>query len=131
MKHRLDRVNEVLKRELGELIQREFTFAAKLVTIQQVDVTHDLKSAHVYVGIIGAEAERREALGQLRDARVRLQQELSKRVVLKFTPHLHFKADVAIERGTRVLGILEQLQLPPDDLLGEDEDEPEPDEKRD
>jgi ribosome-binding factor A len=128
MKHRLDRVNEVLKRELGDLVQREFSFAAKLVTVQQVDVTPDLKHAHVYVGVIGSDAERREAIGQLADARVRLQQELSKRVVLKYTPHLHFKGDEAIERGTRVLTILEELQLPEEDDT--DEQEPGQDENR-
>ncbi len=127
MKHRLDRVNQVLKRELGELIQREFSFAAKLVTVQQVDVTPDLKHAHVYVGVIGSPAERREALEQLGGARVRLQQDLAKRVVLKYTPHLHFKGDEAIERGTRVLTILEELQLPEDDEAAEQE--PGPDEQ--
>lgn len=123
MKHRLERVNEVLKRELGDLLQREFTFTAKLVTVQAVDVTPDLKHAHVFVGVIGTEAERRAALTQLHDQRPRLQQELSKRVVTKFTPHLHFKFDEAVERGTRVLSILEQLEIPPDEEPEDSEEE--------
>ena len=53
MKHRLLRVNELLKRELSSLIAREITFENALVTINQVDVTPDLKSAHVYVSILG------------------------------------------------------------------------------
>ena len=53
MKHRLPRVNELIKRELGELFTRELSFPAKLVTIQEVDVTPDLKHAHVFVSIIG------------------------------------------------------------------------------
>lgn len=125
-KHRLERVNEVIKRELGDLIQREFTFAAKLVTVQQVDVTPDLKHAHVFIGVIGSEEERRAAITQLRDQRPRLQQELSKRVVIKYTPHLHFKLDEALERGTRVLNILEGLEIPADEEgEGDGEDEAE------
>ena len=43
MKHRLLRVNELLKRELSSLIAREITFEGALVTVNQVDVTPDLK----------------------------------------------------------------------------------------
>src|SRR5215213_6570660 len=112
MKNRLDRVNEVLKRELSELIQREITFPAKLVTVQQVDVTPNLKQAHVYVSMIGSDDEQRASMAQLHGHRSILQNELSKRVVLKYTPHLHFRLDESVERGTRILGILEQLDLP-------------------
>jgi ribosome-binding factor A len=122
MKHRLDRVNEVLKRELGDLIRREITFTAKLVTVQQVDITPDLKHAHVFISIIGTEEEQHAAMAQLHDHRLPLQAELSKRVVLKYTPQLHFKLDASVERGLRVLSILEELDLPPEPPAG-----PEPD----
>jgi ribosome-binding factor A len=123
-KHRLERVNEVLKRELGDLIRREFTFEAQLVTVQQVDVTPDLKHAHVYISFIGEEAAQRDALAQMHDKRAQLQHELAKRVVLKFTPHLHFKRDEAVERGTRVLSILEQLNLPEEPKEPSEEEQP-------
>src|SRR3954471_23012609 len=100
MKHRLDRVNEVLKRDLSALIQRELTFKAKLVTVQQVDVTPNLKQAHVYVSIIGTEEERHAAMAVLHDHRIMLQKELSRRVVLKYTPQLHFRLDESVERGS-------------------------------
>lgn len=125
MKNRLERVNEVLKRELGDLIRREISFRAKLVTVQQVDVTPDLKNAHVFIGVIGSDEEMREAMAQLHDHRVALQSELSKRVILKYTPHLHFKHDEAMERGTRVLSILDELHLPPEEENVSDEDAPE------
>lgn len=112
-KHRLERVNEVIKRELGDLIHREITFTAKLVTVQQVDITPDLKHAHVFISVIGTDPERRKAMSMLHAKRIPLQQALSKRIVLKFTPNLHFKLDEAVERGTRILSILEELELPP------------------
>ncbi|MEQ1850470.1 MAG: 30S ribosome-binding factor RbfA [Chthoniobacteraceae bacterium] len=114
MKNRLNRVNEVLKRELSTLIRREFTFQAKLGTVQEVDITPDLKSAHIYIGVIGTPEEQHAAMAQLHDARQRLQHELSRRVILKFTPHLHFQLDQAGERGDRILQILEDLHLPPE-----------------
>jgi ribosome-binding factor A len=112
MKHRLERVNELIKRELGELLVRQCRFTAQLVTIQQVDVTPDLKHAHVFVSVIGNVEDQKQALATLHGARSDLQRALSKRVVLKFTPHLHFKLDIAAERGDRVLHILEELHLP-------------------
>lgn len=122
MKHRLERVNEVIKRELGELINRECRFDAKLVTVQQVDVTPDLKHAHVYVSVIGTDAEARQAISTLHDARPGLQRSMSKRVVIKYTPHLHFKLDETIVRGTRVLTLLEQIEIPATEAdHGEDE----------
>ena len=114
MKIRLNRVNESLKRELSALIRREFTFQAKLVTVQEVDVTPDLKSAHVYIGVIGSPEEQHAAMAQLHDARARLQKEVSRRVVLKFTPHLHFTLDQTGVRGDRILQILDDLHLPPE-----------------
>jgi ribosome-binding factor A len=114
MKNRLDRVNESIKRELSALVRREFTFQAKLVTIQEVDVTPDLKNAHVYVGVIGSPEEQHAAMAQLHDARTRLQGEVSRRVILKFTPHLHFQLDQTGVRGDRILQILQDLDLPPE-----------------
>jgi len=119
MKHRLERVNELMRRELGELINREVSFQAALVTVQQVDITADLKNAHVYVSVMGSPEQCSEALARLHAARKNLQHLLSKRVVLKFTPHLHFKLDDTIERGTRIIQLLEQIDIPPDEPLGQ------------
>ena len=115
MKHRLERVNEVIKRELADLIPRHCRFESALVTVQQVDITPNLKHAHVFISAIGAEAEQHQALAQLHKLRGELQRELGKRVVLKFTPQLHFKLDEAAERGDRILQLLADLEVPPDE----------------
>ncbi len=122
MKHRLLRVNELLKRELSSLLTREIRFEDLLVTINQVDVTPDLKSAHVYVSVLGSKG-RKEVLPKLEANRAALQADLSKHVVLKYTPHLVFHLDDSIERGSRVLEILQEIEPPPS------EDEPPSDEE--
>ena len=114
MKHRLERVNEVLKRELSELISRELSFDADvLVTIPAVDISPDLRQCNVYVSVIGTEYQKSDVIAELEGHRVSFQRELSKRVVLKYTPHLHFKLDHSIERGNRVLEIIQDLEEPP------------------
>lgn len=111
MKHRLLRVNELLKRELSTIIAREIVFDSALVTINQVDVAPDLKNAHVYVSVLGANAET-PAMAKLEENRTLLQNELSKHVVLKYTPHLIFHLDHSIERGSRVIEILREIDVP-------------------
>ena len=111
MKHRIERVCEVLKRELGRTILRELTFSTPLVTISGVDITPDLKQAHVYVSALGNDAQRQNVLTVLEQNRGMLQAQISKRVVLKHTPHLNFKLDDSIERGSRVINILDDLGL--------------------
>jgi ribosome-binding factor A len=112
MKHRLKRVREVLKRELSEIIVRELTFKTVLVTVQEVDVTPDLKHAHVFVSVLGSEEEKKAAFAKLHDHRKILQAAMSKRVILKYTPQLHFRFDEALERGTRVIDILSKIDIP-------------------
>ena len=114
MKHRLLRVNELLKRELSALIVREMDFEDLLVTINQVDVTPDLKSAHVYVSVLGS-IGREQVIPALEANRAMLQANLARHVVLKYTPHLVFHLDDSIERGSRVLEILQEIEPPPAD----------------
>ncbi|HEY2713943.1 MAG TPA: 30S ribosome-binding factor RbfA [Chthoniobacterales bacterium] len=114
MKHRLLRVNELLKRELSALLVREMDFGDLLVTVNQVDATPDLKSAHVYVSVLG-ETGPTDVIAELEAARAMLQHHLSRHVILKYTPHLVFHLDDSIERGSRVLEIMQEIKIPPND----------------
>ena len=108
MKHRLLRVNELVKRELSSTITREINFEGALVSINAVDVAPDLKSAHVFVSTLGTDNGKR-VIDKLEAHRPALQAELSRNVVLKYTPHLIFHLDESIKRGARVLEILDDL----------------------
>jgi ribosome-binding factor A len=111
MNNRLARVCEVLKRELGMIIRRELEFENTLVTVSGVDITPDLKQAHVFVSALGSPAGRRKAMESLEEHRVMFQTELSRRVHIKHTPHLHFRLDEAIERGSRIITLMDELGL--------------------
>lgn len=116
MKNRLDRVNELLKRELDPLIRREVQgMPGKLVTVREVETSPDLRHATVWMGVIGTTEEQHASMAKLHGARKELQSQLARRVILKFTPQLHFKLDDVGDRGDRVLNILSELNLPPDE----------------
>lgn len=126
MKNRLVRVRELLKRELGSIILRDLRFSSPLVSISGVDITPDLKNAHVFVSALGSDADRRDAIVTLEEHRAALQTELARRVILKNTPHLHFRLDDSIERGTRVIHLMNELglkELPPEEFDEDIDDE--------
>jgi ribosome-binding factor A len=113
---RRQRVRELLKREIGEVIRREIPVAeAGLITVSDVGLAGDLKSATVFVGIIGNPDQQRRGIELLRKERWRLQGLVGHAVVLKYTPRLRFVLDDSIERGNRILGIIEEIErsLPP------------------
>jgi len=111
MNLRHERVRELLKREVGEVIRREIPMnEAGLLTVNEVGVASDLRSATVFVGVIGTAEQRKKAASLLNKESKRLQGIVGRAVLLKYTPHLKFVIDQSIERGNRVLEILDELE---------------------
>jgi len=108
---RLQRVRELLKREIGEAIRREFHVSeAGLITVNDVDLAGDLKSATVFISILGNPDQQKRGFQLLNEHRIRLQGFIGRAVVLKYTPKLKFAFDDSIVRGNRVLQIIEELE---------------------
>ena len=108
---RLQRVRELLKREIGEVIRREFEVSeAGLITVNDVDVTGDLHSAVVFISILGNAVQQKRGFNLLTHHRKRIQGLVGRAVVLKYTPKLRFVVDDSVERGNRVLDILAELE---------------------
>ncbi|HUC86686.1 MAG TPA: 30S ribosome-binding factor RbfA, partial [Candidatus Acidoferrales bacterium] len=108
---RHERVRELLKRAIGEAVRREFNVdEVGLITVNDLDVGGDLKSAVAFVSILGNAEQQKRGLQALEEHRVRLQGLVAKSVVLKYTPTLKFVADGSIVRGNRVLQIIDELE---------------------
>src|SRR6266513_1035144 len=107
---RLQRVRELLKREIGEAIRREFQVSdVGVITVNDVDVTGDLHSAVVFISILGHAEQQKRGFSMLSRHRKRIQGLMARAVVLKYTPTLKFMMDDSVVRGNRVLEIIEEL----------------------
>lgn len=109
--HRLLRVRELLRREIGEAIRREMPVdQAGLITVNEVEVAGDLRLATVYIGIFGSAEQQKTGLQMLQRYRARIQALVAKAVVLKYIPQLRFVVDDSVTRGNKVLDILADLE---------------------
>ena len=108
---RHERVRELLRRAIGEAVRREFHVGdCGLISVNDVDMAGDLKSATVFVSILGNPEQQKRGFQSLNDHRARIQGLVAKAVVLKYTPTLKFVFDDSIVRGNKVLQIIEELE---------------------
>ena len=121
MSQRLDRINELLRREISTVVQRDFEFGGALVTVNAVEITQDLREAKVFIGVIcGYGAKVLEQLGQKRHL---IQSRIAKRVVLRCTPILDFRLDTSAARGVGMVNVLDEVEKLPKAPLEEEEEE--------
>ncbi|WP_411825963.1 30S ribosome-binding factor RbfA [Luteolibacter sp. AS25] len=120
MSRRIDRVNELLRREISTVIQHDYEWNGKMVTVSAVEVTQDLKEGKVWIGVIGGSAE--PIVDKLNRAHGSIQSAVMKRVVLKSTPVLTFKHDNSAVRGVEIVNLLQEVDKLPKAPL-EDEEE--------
>ena len=108
---RHERVRELLKRAIGEAIRREFLVNdVGLITVNDVEVGGDLRTAVVFITILGNPTQQKHGLQVLEENRIRIQGLVAKSVILKYTPTLKFIVDDSVVRASRVLQILDELE---------------------
>jgi ribosome-binding factor A len=108
---RTERVDELLRQEIGAIVAREVADPrVGFATITGVETTDDLRHAKVWVSVIGQPAERDAALAALRHAMPFIRHELGSRLRMRRIPDLHVHLDDTAERGTRILQMLAELE---------------------
>ena len=111
MSQRTERVDELLRQEIGAIVTRDVADPRiGFATITSVETTPDLRHAKVWVSVIGQPAERDATVAALRRAMPFVRHELGSRLRIKRIPDLHVHLDDTAERGTRVLRLLSELE---------------------
>ncbi|GAA6624320.1 30S ribosome-binding factor RbfA [Scytonema sp. NUACC26] len=110
---RISRVAELIKREVSQMLLngiKDDRVGTGMVSVTDVDVSGDLQHAKIYVSIYGSEEAKAETMAGLKSATGYVRSELGARVRLRRTPEVVFIEDRSIERGTKVLSLLNRLQ---------------------
>jgi ribosome-binding factor A len=102
------RINEVLREVIGSAIAAELSDPRiGFVTVTSVETSPDLRSAKVYVSVLGDEDARQVALEGLRSSRGVLQSKIAAETRMKRTPTVSFHYDPTVEQGMRISQLLE------------------------
>ncbi|MEX2183275.1 MAG: 30S ribosome-binding factor RbfA [Chloroflexota bacterium] len=111
MSQRTDRVDELLRQEIGAIIARDVADPRiGFATVTRVETTPDLRHAKVWVSVIGQPAERTATIAALSRAMAFVRHELGRTLRIKRIPDLHVHLDDTADRGTRVLRLLSELE---------------------
>lgn len=109
MSNRTLRVNELIQRELNDILRRRYQAEAVAITVNGVSTAPDLRDCRVHVAVMGDADFAEQKLRWLRKKEKDIRQELGRRIVLKYMPKFTFTLDTATERGNRILGLLDDI----------------------
>ena len=129
MTQRTERIDELLRQESGQALEREVTDPGiGFVTVTKVETVPDLSRARVWVSVIGSDEERKETLAALRRAMPFVRHGLGSKITLRRIPELDVRLDDTMERGTRILKIIDDIEAGrnPDEIGGPGESLPTP-----
>ena len=111
---RIRRVNEILKREIADFLEKEsLNEGGSIVSVTKVCTASNLKEAQVYISVLGkdeGDEKAKHAINMLNKHRAELQRRIAKDVILKYTPVLHFLHDKNIEEGDRILALIQEME---------------------
>jgi ribosome-binding factor A len=109
MTDRMRRINEVMRKVVGAAIASELEDPRiGFVTVTTVDTSSDLRSARVYVSVLGDEDARESTLAALASSHAVLQAAVAREIRIKRTPTLTFHYDEGPERGVRLSRLLDE-----------------------
>ena len=111
MAHRIERVNNLIRREISELLQRQVKDPrlGSFVAVTQVSISSDLRHAKIFVSRTGSDKEKRETLSGLTAASHFFRSQLARRLKLRRIPELSFQWDDSIECGAHLLELMDTI----------------------
>lgn len=109
MAFRPERLAEVIKKEMADLLRQMKDPRVGFVTVTTVEVSPDLRYAKVFLSVLGSAEEQDNSLKALRRAQGFVRTELGKRIRLRYTPEVSFVLDHSIGEGARLIQIIDEI----------------------
>lgn len=112
MSRRTDRINEQLREEISTVLARQIKDPRlnSLISITRVESSSDLRSAKVYISVLGNDKQRQEALDGLQSAASFLRREIRDRINMKHTPFMTYLLDDSIQEADHLLRLLNDVK---------------------
>ena len=108
MSNRTVRINELVRREISDILRQDYQTESLALTITEVRVAPDLRDARVFVAVLGEEPD--EKIRWLRKLAPTIRAEVGRRIVLKFLPRFEYVLDKSLGSSLKVLGILDEIE---------------------
>lgn len=106
---RMRRVNEVLREVVSAVVAGDLSDPRLgFVTVTAVEASPDLRTAKVFVSVLGDSTERDATLDALRSSHGVIQSRIAAETRMKRTPTLTFHYDDTIEKGVRISQLLDE-----------------------
>ncbi len=109
---RVSRVSASIKREVSQMLLngiKDDRVGSGMVSITDIDLSGDLQHATIFVSIYGTEEAKIETMEGLKASTAFVRRELGNRIRLRRTPEIIFKEDTSLERGDRMLHLLNEI----------------------
>ena len=108
---RNEKVRKALMREISDILLREIKdpHITGIVSITDVEVSHDNSSAKVFFSVFGDEKTKEMTKHALEKNVPRIRHEVGKRIRLRVTPELHFYEDNSLERGAHITDLIDKI----------------------
>ena len=112
MSRRTERINEQLREEISTLLTRQIKDPRlnAVISITRVVSSGDLRSARVYISVMGNQETKQSALEGLRSAASFLRRELRNRINMKHTPFLSYQLDDSIDKADQLLRLMNKVK---------------------
>ncbi|KRQ86992.1 Ribosome-binding factor A [Caloramator mitchellensis] len=109
---RTSRLNEEVKRIVGDIIQNELKDPRipMLTSVTGVEVTKDLRYAKVFISVFGKDDEKQKCLEGLKSAAGFIRKEIGKKIKARYTPEVLFELDKSIEYGMHITKVLQEMK---------------------
>jgi ribosome-binding factor A len=112
--HRLEKVNQLIRQELSQMLQREIKDPrlSGYISVNSVMTTPDLRHARVLVSCVCEDSKKKEMLEALSHSAGFFRSNLAKKLNMRTTPELHFLWDDSIEKGSRLIELIDKVAAP-------------------
>jgi len=124
MADRMSRINQRVKREVGEILQQELRDPrVAFVTITAAEVSRDLQRAKIFYSVLGDETKMKEAQQALNSASGLVRKFVGQRIRLRYTPQIEFFLDQSIAYGMRIEATIERIKSEHQENTRDDSDQ--------